>query len=90
MKTVYTVAHYLESAERTLKYWNGQLEKLNNNTLEYDGTIPNSSYDALIKNKVKLFKDVVNWLENFDKNEVMGDDVGLTKIGYEYYKRVNG
>ena len=89
MNTIYTVADYLQSANRSLKYWNGQLEKLNNNTLEYDGTIPNTSYNALIQSKVKLYKDVVAWLENLDKKEVMGDTVGLTKLGYEYYKRVN-
>lgn len=89
MSTVYTVADYLQSAERTLKYWNGQLEKLNNGTLEYDGTIPNSCYDALIQSKVKLYTSVVDWLNTFDKDEVMGDNVGLTKIGAEYYKRVN-
>lgn len=88
--TVYTVSDYLDSAERSLKYWNSQLEKLNNNTLQYDGSIPNSCYDALIKSKVKLYASVVDWLENLDKNEVMGDNVGLTKIGAEYYKRVNG
>ena len=86
---VYTVADYLESANRSLKYWKGQLEKLNNNTLEYDGTIPNTSYNALIKSKVKLFESVVAWLENLDKDEVMGDSIGLTKLGYEYYKKVN-
>ena len=89
MMKVYTVADYLESTNRSLKYWQGQLEKLNNNTLEYDGTIPDSSYNALIQSKVKLFKNVVAWLENLDKSEVMGDNVGLTKLGYEYYKRVN-
>ena len=89
MANVYTVADYLKSANGTLKYWNGQLEKLNNGTLEYDGTIPNASYDALIKSKVKLYINIVNWLNTFDENEVMGDDVGLTKLGYEYYKRVN-
>ena len=89
MNTIYTVANYLQSANSSLKYWEGQLEKLNNNTLEYDGTIPNASYNALIQNKVKLFKDVVAWLENLDKDEVMGDSVGLTKLGYEYYKKVN-
>ena len=88
MKT-YTVADYLQSANGSLKYWQGQMEKLNNNTLEYDGTIPNTSYNALIHSKVKLFTSVVEWLENLDKDEVMGDDVGLTKRGYEYYKRVN-
>ena len=88
MKT-YTVADYLESANRSLKYWQGQLEKLNNNTLEYDGTIPDSSYNALIQSKVKLFTSVVEWLNGLNKDEVMGDDVGLTKLGYEYYKRVN-
>lgn len=86
---VYTVEDYLQSANRSLKYWKGQLEKLNNNTLEYDGTMPDTSYDALIKSKVKLFKSVVAWLENLDKEEVMGDSVGLTKLGYEYYKKVN-
>lgn len=90
MNTIFTVADYLQSAERTLKYWNSQLEKLNNGTLEYDGTIPNSSYNALIKSKVKLYASVVDWLENLDKDEVMGDNIGLTKIGAEYYKRVNG
>lgn len=89
MNTVYTVADYLQSANRSLKYWNNQLEKLNNNTLEYDGTIQNSNYNALIKSKVKLYTSVVDWLENLDKNEVMGDNVGLTKLGYEYYKKVN-
>ena len=89
MSTIYTVADYLQSASGTLKYWECKLEKLNNNTLEYDGTIPNTSYDALIQSKVKLYKDVVAWLENLDKKEVMGDNVGLTKLGYEYYKRVN-
>lgn len=89
MANVYTVADYLKSANVTLKYWNGQLEKLNNGTLEYDGTIPNASYDALIKSKVKLYTNVVDWLNTFDKDEVMGDNVGLTKIGAEYYKRVN-
>ena len=87
--TVYTVTDYLKSANGSLEYWKGQLEKLNNNTLEYDGTIQNTSYDALIQNKVKLFESVVAWLENLDKKEVMGDSVGLTKLGYEYYKRVN-
>lgn len=86
---VYTATDYLQSTKGTLKYWKGQLEKLNNNTLEYDGTIPDTSYNALIENKVKLYTDVVAWLENLDKKEVMGDDVGLTKLGYEYYKRVN-
>lgn len=89
MANVFTVADYLKSANGTLKYWNEQLEKLNNGTLKYDGTIPNSSYNALIKSKVRLYKDVVAWLENLDKDEVMGGDVGLTKIGAEYYKRVN-
>lgn len=89
MNTIYTVADYLQSANRSLKYWNEQLEKLNNNTLEYDGTIPDSSYNALIHSKVKLYNNVVAWLENLDKSEVMGDNVGLTKLGYEYYKRVN-
>ena len=65
------------------------MEKLNNNTLEYDGTIPNTSYDALIQSKVKLYTNIVAWLENLDKKEVMGDSVGLTKLGAEYYKRVN-
>lgn len=89
MNTIYTVADYLKSANGTLKYWNGQLEKLNNGTLEYDGTIPNASYDALIQSKVKLYKSVIDWLNTFDKDEVVGDSVGLTKLGYEYYKRVN-
>ena len=89
MNTIYTVADYLESANRSLKYWESQLEKLNSNTLEYDGTIPDSSYNALIQSKAKLYKDVVAWLENLDKKEVMGDNVGLTKLGAEYYKRVN-
>lgn len=89
MNTIYTVADYLQSAERTLKYWNGQLEKLNNGTLKYDGSVPNSSYDALIHSKVKLYTNVVDWLNTFDKDEVVGDNVGLTKIGAEYYKRVN-
>lgn len=89
MNTIFTVADYLESANRSLKYWNGQLEKLNNGTLKYDGSIPNSSYNALIRNKVKLYTSVVDWLENLDKDEVMGDSVGLTKIGAEYYKKVN-
>lgn len=89
MNTIYTVADYLQSAKRTQKYWEGQLEKLNNNTLEYDGTIPKTSYDALIQSKVKLYTNVVAWLENLDKKEVMGDSVGLTKLGAEYYKRVN-
>lgn len=89
MMKVYTAEDYLKSANGTLKYWKGQLEKLNNNTLEYDGTIPKTSYNALIKSKVKLYADVVAWLENLDKDEVMGDNVGLTKLGYEYYKKVN-
>lgn len=89
MKTVYTVADYLDSTNRSLKYWNNQLEKLNNNTLEYDGTIPNDSYNALIKSKVKLFTEIVEWLNTFNKDEVMGDAVGLTKLGAEYYKKVN-
>ena len=89
MNTIYTAKDYLESANRSLKYWKGQLEKLNNNTLEYDGTIPNASYNALIESKVKLFEGVVAWLENLDKDEVMGDNVGLTKLGYEYYRKVN-
>lgn len=89
MNTTYTAADYLQSANRSLKYWKGQLEKLNNNTLEYDGTIPSDSYNALIKSKVKLFESVVVWLESLDKDEVMGDNVGLTKLGYEYYKKVN-
>ena len=89
MKTIYTVADYLDSANRSLKYWNNQLEKLNNNKLEYDGTIPNDSYNALIKSKVKLFTEVVGWLNTFNKDEVMGDTVGLTKLGAEYYKKVN-
>lgn len=89
METVYTVTDYLQSANRSLKYWNEQLEKLNNNTLKYDGTIPDSSYNALIKSKVKLYKEVVAWLENLDKDEVMGDTIGLTKLGAEYYKKVN-
>lgn len=87
---VYTVADYLQSANGSLKYWKSQLEKLNNNTLEYDGTLPKQSYNALIESKVKLFESVVEWLNTFDKDEVMGDNVGLTKIGAEYYKRVNG
>lgn len=89
MNTIYTAENYLESANRSLKYWQGQLGKLNNNTLEYDGTIPNISYNALIHSKVKLYTSVVAWLESLDKEEVMGDNVGLTKLGYEYYKRVN-
>ena len=89
MKTIYTVDDYLQSANGTLKYWQGQLEKLNNNTLEYDGTVPKISYNALIESKVKLYKGVVVWLENLDKKEVMGDNIGLTKLGAEYYKRVN-
>lgn len=89
METVYTVKDYLQSAKRTLKYWESQMEKMNNNTLEYDGTIQNSSYDALIKSKVKLYTDIVAWLENLNKDEVMGDSIGLTKLGAEYYKRVN-
>ena len=89
-ETVYTVADYLQSANRSLNYWNNQLEKLNNNTLEYDGTIPDTSHNTLIQSKAKLYKDVVDWLENLNQDEVMGDNVGLTKLGYEYYKRVNG
>lgn len=89
MNTIYTVSDYLASANRTLKYWKDQLEKLNNDTLKYDGSIPNSSYDALIESKVKLYTSVVAWLENLNKDEVMGDAVGLTKLGAEYYKRVN-
>ena len=89
MKTIYTATDYLKSANGTLKYWEGQLEKLNNHTLEYDGTIPKISYNALIQSKVKLYTNVVAWLENLDKDEVMGDNVGLTKLGYEYYKKVN-
>lgn len=89
MTTIYTAADYLASVNRTLKYWEGQLEKLNNDTLEYDGTIPNESYNALIKSKVNLYTNVVVWLENLDKTEVMGDAVGLTKLGAEYYRKVN-
>ena len=87
--TVYTVKDYLQSAERSLKYWTSQLEKLNNNTLKYDGSIPNTSYNILIKNKVKLYTDIIEWLNTFNENEVMGDMTGLTKIGAEYYKKVN-
>ena len=89
-ETIYTVADYLDSAKRNLNHWKKELEKLNNNTLKYDGSIPNSCYDALIHSKVKLYTSVVDWLNTFDKDEVMGDSVGLTKIGAEYYKRVNG
>lgn len=89
MENIFTVSDYLQSANRSLKYWNKQLEKLNNNTLTYDGTIPNSVYNALIKSKVKLFSDIVSWLESLNKDEIMGDNTGLTKLGYEYYKRVN-
>ena len=89
MNTAYTVADYLESANGTLRYWNEQLEKLNNGTLEYDGTIPNSCYNALVQSKVKLYTSVVEWLDGLNKNEIMGNDVGLTKLGAEYYKRVN-
>ena len=86
---IYTVTDYLESTYRSLKYWNNQLEKLNSNTLAYDGTISNSAYNKLIKSKVKLYTDIVAWLKNLNKDEIMGDDRGLTKLGYEYYKRVN-
>lgn len=89
MEIIYTVADYLDSANKSLKYWNSQLKKLNSNTLEYDGSIPNDSYNALIKSKVKLFTEIVEWLNSLDKDEVMGDAVGLTKLGAEYYKKVN-
>ena len=89
MTNVFTVADYLESANGTLRYWNEQLEKLNNGTLEYDGTIPNSCYNTLIQSKVKLYTSVVEWLDGLNKDEIMGSDVGLTKLGAEYYKRVN-
>lgn len=87
--TIYTVADYLQSANGQLKYWEKEMEKLNNGTLQYDGSIPNSCYNALIKKKVKLYTSVVDWLNTFDKNEVVGDNIGLTKLGAEYYKRVN-
>lgn len=87
--TVYTVAEYLQSANRSLKYWQSQMEKLNNNTLHYDGTLPQANYNALIKNKVKLYTDLVAWLDSLEKTEIMGDDRGLTSLGAEYYKRVN-
>lgn len=87
--TIYTVADFLDSAKRSLKYWNGQMEKLNNGTLKYDGTLPKQAYNELIKSKVKLYTDIIAWLDSLEKNEVMGDDVGLTKLGAEYYKRVN-
>ena len=86
----HTVADYLYSANNSLKYWSKKSEELNNNTLKYDGTIPNDCYNALIEKKVKLFTSIVNWLNTFDKDEVVSDSVGLTKIGAEYYKRVNG
>lgn len=87
--TVYTVADYLNSAKTSLKYWEKEMEKLNNGTLEYDESLPKSCYDALIHKKVKVFTSVVEWLNTFDKDEEMGDGIGLTKIGAEYYKRVN-
>ena len=34
MNTTYTAKDYLESANKSLKYWKGQLEKLNNNQNE--------------------------------------------------------
>lgn len=89
METIYTVADYLQSAKSSLNYWKKQTEKLENNTLSYDGTMPKTAYNILIKNKVELYTNIVQWLESLDQKEVMGDNIGLTKLGAEYYKRVN-
>ena len=89
MKTVYTALDYLENTKRDLEYWENKLEKLNNNTLEYDGSIPDFCYDALIKSKVKVFTSVVEWLNTLNEDEVMSSVTGLTNLGAEYYERVN-
>lgn len=88
-RKIFTVADYLKSAENTLDYWEKQLEKLKNGTIKYDGTLPKTCYNALIKSKIKVYEDVVTWLGTLPQNEKVADDNGLTKIGGEYYKKVN-
>ena len=86
---LFTVSEALHSAKLQLAYWKKRLEELNNGTVKYDGSMPKSCVNALIKHKAEVYTDLVNWLNTFDKDEVISNGIGRTKIGAEYYTRIN-
>lgn len=83
------VSDYLSEAKHSLNYWEDKLKEVQEGTYEYDGTIPNSCWDALCERKVAIFKEAVSYLSSLPTDKVLSTSVGLTKEAVEYYSIVN-
>lgn len=86
---ILTAKHYLESSKVSLNNFKKGLEEIKNGTFKYDGSMSNSCVNALYVHKVKVYEEVVNYLETLDEDCVINTGRGLTEEGCKYYKLVN-
>lgn len=85
----FTVKYFLEDAKYMLERWQQKVEKVENGTFEYDGSMPKSCTDALCYSKVKTFKNVIAYLETLPLDLVIQTSTGLTDEGVKYSELVN-
>ena len=79
-----TVESYLEGAMVELKNWENEKENP-----KWDGSIRKSCYLALIDHKIRVFREVVDYLKTIPKGTVLSTNVGLTEYAQKYYDLVN-
>ena len=86
---ILTAKHFLESSKVSLKNYKKGLEEIQNGTFEYDGSMRNSCVDALYAHKVKVYENVISFLESLPSDCVLSTGTGLTEEGSKYYELVN-
>ena len=85
----FTVEWFLKDAKYMLAKWEKDVEKVENGTYPYDGSMPKTCVDALCYSKVQTYKNVIAYLETLPKDLAIQTSRGCTKEGSEYYRLVN-
>lgn len=85
----FTVEYFLKDAKYMLNKWEKDVEKVENGTYKYDGSMPKSCVDTLCYSKVRTYENVIAYLETLPNDLVIQTSMGLTEEGSKYYKLVN-
>jgi len=86
---ILTAKHFLESSKVSLNHYKKGLDEIKNGTFKYDGSMSNSCVDALYAHKVKVYENVISFLETLPSDCVLSTGTGLTEEGCKYYTLVN-
>ena len=89
MNRILKAKFFLEDAKVSLAHFQKGLDEIKNGTFKYDGSMRNSCVDALYAHKVKVYEEVINYLETLDDDCILSTGTGLTEEGSKYYDLVN-